>query len=82
MKREDLSTKLKDILRECLLDAALEIDPESNLEEDLGLDSMGVVDLTMHLEFNFNIDVQEDEIVGIETFQDLLVFVSKKMNLA
>ncbi len=52
----------------------LDIIPESNLKDDLGLDSLSLAMLTVQLEEEFNIDVFEDGIVF--TVSDIL----KKLN--
>ena len=60
-----------------------ELDPESitmdtNLIDDLGADSLDVVELTMALEETFSLpDTPEDELTNIHTVGDLADYVSR-----
>lgn len=51
----------------------LEITSETNLEEDLGLDSLDIVELTVDIEQAIpGYGVDEDELCDIKTFGDLV----------
>jgi acyl carrier protein len=47
------------------------INDDTNLAEEFGLDSLGVVELTVELEKEFNIRISDDKIEEIKTFSDL-----------
>lgn len=80
MKKQELITKIKSILRECLMDNDIEIAEEAHLVNDLGLDSMGFVDLTVKLEGEFDIEIPDDESRAIQTFEQVLQLVVAKLN--
>lgn len=48
------------------------IKPESRIVEDLGADSLDVVELLMTLEDEFNISVTDEEAATLKTVEDIL----------
>ena len=57
------------------------ISMETSFEEDLGADSLDLVDLSMALEETFGVDeLTEDEIGGITTVGDLVRFLQNRMD--
>ena len=54
-----------------------EIAPEKNLFNDLGADSLDVVELIMILESEFNLKFSEDDTVNIKTVGDLYEMIEK-----
>ncbi len=56
------------------------IKPNSNLFKDLGLDSIDALDMVGMLESQIDIDVNVDELTHIRTVQDVVNFVSSKIN--
>jgi len=57
------------------------ISMETSFEEDLGADSLDLVDLSMALEETFGVEeLTEDEIGGITTVGDLVRFLHSRMD--
>ena len=55
-----------------------EITADTSFVDDLGADSLGVVELTMALEETFSLpDTPEDELTNIHTVGDLADYVSR-----
>ena len=52
--------------------------PEANLLDDLGADSLDVVELVMALEEDFSIEVPDDDVENIRTIQDIVSYVARK----
>ena len=50
----------------------LEIQPQTHLIEDLGADSLDIVELGMALEDEFQTEVRDEDIVRWQTVQDLI----------
>ena len=48
---------------------------ESNIAEDLGGDSMDVVDLIMSIEDEFGIEVPDDQVENIKTVGDIVNYI-------
>lgn len=60
----------------------LEVEPDdvtlgSNILEDLGADSLDVVDIVMSLEDEFNLEVPDEEIEGIRTVGDIVKYIEE-----
>ena len=58
-----------------------EITPEKNLFNDLGADSLDVVELLMILESEFNVKFSEDDTANVKTVGDLYDMIEKYTNL-
>ena len=54
-----------------------EITPEKNLFNDLGADSLDVVELLMILEHEFNVKLSEDDTANVKTVGDLYDMIEK-----
>ena len=53
------------------------IKPESAFVDDLGADSMDIVELVMAFEDNFSMQVPDQEAENIKTVQDAINYISK-----
>ncbi len=67
--------KIRAILAEQLDVAEDEITMESNIAEDLGADSLDVVDLIMSIEDEFDIEVPDTEVENIKTVGDVVNYI-------
>lgn len=67
--------KVKVILSEQFDVEEDKISPETSLVEDLGADSLDVVDLIMSLEDEFEIEIPDEEIENIKTVGELVKFI-------
>ena len=69
-------------LRDMICDQ-LDLDPENVTEEsliieDLGADSLDIVDLVMTIEEEFNVEVPDEEIENIRTVGDVVKFIEAR----
>ncbi|MBO4344008.1 MAG: acyl carrier protein [Clostridia bacterium] len=55
------------------------IDEDTNIVEDLGADSLEIVDMLMALEENFGITVSDEEALTLKTVKDVADFIEKKL---
>lgn len=58
------------------------VSPESKLVEDLGSDSLDIVDFTMLLDTALGIDIDGEDIAGLRTVKDLVDLACKHLALA
>lgn len=73
--------QLKAMLAEQFGVDADSITKETSFEEDLGADSLDLVDMSMALEEVFGIEeLTEDDIAGITTVGDLLRFLQSRVD--
>lgn len=67
--------KIRAILCEQLGIEEDDISMDSNIAEDLGADSLDVVDLIMSIEDEFEIEVPDEELEGIRTVADVVNYI-------
>ena len=52
--------------------------PEASFIDDLGADSLDLVELIMEMEENFGIQISDEELEKIRTIKDVIEFLKKK----
>ena len=55
------------------------ITPETNIADDLGADSLDVVDMLMSLEDEFDVEIPDEEIERIRTVGELVAYLEENM---
>ena len=60
----------------------LEIDPSSRLVEDLGIDSLDLVSIVLAAQERYGVAIDEDEVSGLRTMDDLVTFVGRRRQSA
>ena len=73
--------KVKELISEQLDVKADDITEASNIQDDLGADSLDVVDLVMALEDEFDVEIPEDQVENIKTVGDIVKFIEHTMAL-
>lgn len=56
------------------------VKPEASFTDDLGADSMDIVELVMAFEENFSIEIPDQEEGNIRTVQDAIDYIKEKEN--
>jgi acyl carrier protein len=80
MDRAEIETRLRDVLvSELGLDAD-KINTAANFEQDLDVDSLGVVELLMAMEDEFGVKIPDDEAEHIHTVGQAIELVHTKLN--
>ncbi len=69
--------KIKSLLIEQLNVKPDTVKPESKIIEDLGADSLDVVELLMTLEDEFGVVVSDEEAVALKTVNDIVNVIEK-----
>ena len=67
-----------------VLSNAMEIDAgairrESNLRDDLGLDSFGAIQILFDLEEKYGIEIEDENLVKFKTVGDVVDFIEKRI---
>ncbi|MBE1274315.1 acyl carrier protein [Enterovibrio baiacu] len=60
--------------------AAKDILPTMSLREDLGMDSMQAVSLTLDLEDSLSISIDDEDLVKLDTVNDLFEIIESKLS--
>lgn len=79
MDNAEILAKVKDIAAEKLDVAVENVEETSSFIEDLGADSLDVVELIMGLEDEFEIEISDDEAEKIATVTDAVTFISERI---
>ena len=75
----DILEKVKDLIADQLDVADKDsITEGSSITDDLGADSLDVVDLVKALEDEFGIEIPEDEVENIKTVGDIIKYIEDK----
>ncbi|MDE6599784.1 MAG: acyl carrier protein [Oscillospiraceae bacterium] len=67
--------KVKEIIVDQLDVEADKVTTGANIQDDLGADSLDVVDLVMSLEEEFDIEIPDEAVEGIKTVGDIVKYI-------
>jgi len=74
-----IEDKVKRMLAERLDIDVADIKPESRFVNDLGADSLDIVELLMKLEDEFDLEISDDEAEQITTVKDAVTYITERM---
>jgi len=78
MSQQDILNRVKKVTVEELGVKDDEVVESASFTEDLGADSLDVVELVMALEDEFGIEIPDEEVGEIKTVGDAVNYISKK----
>lgn len=73
----NLEEKVRKIIADTLSKTEAEIKLESSLTEDLGADSLEIVELAMAMEEEFSIEIPDEDIEKIATVKDIIDYINE-----
>lgn len=76
MATSAIEAKVKSIIADQLGVGEDEIKPESSFIEDLGADSLDIVELVMAMEEEFEVEIPDEEAENIKTVGDAINYVN------
>lgn len=79
MSDEEIYAKVKKIISETLGVDEKEVKPESKLVDDLGVDSIGMLDLLLKFEDEFNISIPDQDAEKITMVQDIIDYLKARI---
>ena len=71
--------KIKDIIVEQLDVEEDAVTMEASITDDLGADSLDVVDLVMSIEDSFDVEIPDEEVENIKTVGDIVKYIENKV---
>jgi len=79
-EEEDMSTfdRVKKVVVEQLEVAEDEVTPQASFVDDLGADSLDVVELVMGLEEEFDVEIPDEDAEKITTVQEAVSYIDEK----
>lgn len=75
----DIFEKVKEIVSEKLHISPERITLESNFKKDFEADSIDLFELVMTMEEAFDVELDDDAVVGIETVAEVVHYLQEKM---
>lgn len=76
MADKDITAEVKRIITEQLDVDEADIKPESTFIDDLGADSLGLVELVLAFEESFGIEIPDEDTEKIRTVQDAVAYIT------
>jgi len=75
----DITSRVIDVVAEQLSVEAAEIRPESSFQDDLGADSLDLVELIMAMEEEFDIKIDDEAAQKLKTVQLAVDFINNSL---
>jgi len=82
MTKDEITTKVKEMIVKSIGVDASKVTNEASLTDDLGADSLELVDLTMDFEDELGVSIETSELSEVETVGDIIDLIVKKMEVA
>ena len=79
MNKEEIIKKINGFLVDEFEVDNEDIEPDANLKDTLGLDSLDYVDLVVSIEATFGVKLVEADFVGISSFQTFYDLIENKL---
>ena len=70
--------KMKEMLAEQLNIDASTITPDTSFKDDLGADSLDLMELLMAIEDEYNIEIEAEELTDVQTVGEVLDYLKNK----
>jgi len=80
MSEKSIDQKVKDIIVEQLSVNAEQVTPEAKFIEDLGADSLDIVELVMAFEEEFGVEVPDSDAEKLLTVGDVAKYIEEKQS--
>ena len=75
----ELEQRISEIVIEQLGVSRDDIESESSFIDDLGADSLDLVELVMAMEEEFGVEIPEDDSEKLQTFGDVVAYLKEKL---
>lgn len=79
MEKQEIEAKVVAAIQTIINDTAGEITAETNLKDDLAINSMDTMNLAMELEDEFDLSIPDEAIYGLTTVQSIVDKVAEVM---
>ena len=78
MAKEEIFNKLKELVADQLGVEEDEVTMEATMQDDLGADSLDLVDLVMSVEEEFGVKVADEDLENIKTVGDIVNYIEER----
>lgn len=77
---DSIFDRVKRVVCEELAVQEAEVTESASFIDDLGADSLDVVELVMALEEEFEVDIPDDDVANLKTVGDAVSYIEKKLS--
>jgi len=77
----DIATRVKEIIIDKLGVDESEVTPEASFNNDLGADSLDIIELIIEFEKEFNIEISDDQAESIGTVGEAIQYIEENAKL-
>lgn len=81
MQSEEVLAKLKELVMDRLNVEEDQIKPEASFVEDLGADSLDIVELIMGIEEEFDVEIPDEDAEKLTNVGEALAYVKQKLGV-
>lgn len=79
MTNDEIFSKVKNIISDQLSVEGEKIKPEALFTDDLGADSLDLVELIMALEEEFDLEISDEEAEKIQTVEEAIEYIERNV---
>lgn len=79
MEHDEIFAKVKEVIVDQLSAEEDDVTPDASFFDDLGADSLDIVELVMALEDSFNISIPDEDAESIKTVGDAVEYITANM---
>ena len=80
MEHDEILAKVKEVIVDQLSVEEDDVTPEASFFDDLGADSLDIVELVMALEDSFGISIPDEDAESIKTVGDAVDYIAANMD--
>jgi acyl carrier protein len=80
MEHDEIFSKVKEVIVDQLSVEEDDVTPEASFFDDLGADSLDIVELVMALEDSFGISIPDEDAESIKTVGDAVDYIATNMD--
>ena len=77
-----VATRIRTALAQHLKREVSQIHPQDNLREDLGVDSLAMIELLFKIEEAFDLEIPDEDLSTITTVGDVIAYVERRLDKA
>ena len=79
MTRSEIFDKISQMIKEQMHHEDMEVTEETSLKDELGVDSIDLMEFVVNLEDEFSIEIPDDDIGTIEQLGDMLDYLEGRL---
>lgn len=79
MTNEEIFDRISNLIKEQLHNEKIEVTVKTNIQEDLGIDSIALMEFIITLEDEFNLNIPDEDVEDIQTMGELVDYLSKRL---